>query len=117
MNTKERNKEFYIDILTTELIVIILFAVYRFFASDFYGIHSPEEVPLWRIAYIISGRGNLPAFSGFGYSSFGYSLMLAPIVFIFGGGALVLKVINNPKYKDDGYDYEDALEKYRKNKK
>ncbi len=87
MNTKERNKEFYIDILTTELIVIILFAVYRFFASDFYGIHSPEEVPLWRIAYIISGRGNLPAFSGFGYSSFGYSLILAPIVFIFGGGS------------------------------
>lgn len=43
-----------------------------------------------------------------------YLLML---VFIFGGGALVLKVINNPKYKDDGYDYEDALEKYRKNKK
>lgn len=43
-----------------------------------------------------------------------YLLML---VFIFGGGALVLKVISNPKYKDDGYDYEDALEKYRKNKK
>ena len=43
-----------------------------------------------------------------------YLLML---VFIFGGGALVLKVISNPKYKDDDYNYEDALEKYRKNKK
>ena len=43
-----------------------------------------------------------------------YLLML---VFIFGGGALVLKVISNPKYKDDDYDYEDALEKYRKNRK
>ncbi|MBP0960135.1 MAG: hypothetical protein J5992_08420 [Oscillospiraceae bacterium] len=87
MNFKERNKDIIADILTTELIVIILFAVYRFFSSDFYGIHSAEEVPLWRIAYIISGRGNLPSFSGFGYSSFGYSLILAPLVFIFGGGS------------------------------
>ncbi len=87
MNLKERNKDIIVDILTTELIVIVLFAVYRFFSSDFYGIHSTEEVPFWRIAYIISGRGNLPSFSGFGYSSFGYSLILAPLVFIFGGGA------------------------------
>ncbi|MBR4092265.1 MAG: hypothetical protein IKK32_00140 [Oscillospiraceae bacterium] len=87
MNFKERNKDIIADILTTELIIIILFAVYRFFSSDFYGIHSAEEVPLWRIAYIISGRGNLPSFSGFGYSSFGYSLILAPLVFIFGGGS------------------------------
>lgn len=86
MEIKERNKDFYIDILTTELCLFILFLVYRFFGSDFYGIHSPEEIPLWRIAYIIAGRGDLPAFSGFGYSSFGYSLILAPLVFIFGGG-------------------------------
>ena len=92
MNLKERNKDIIADILTTEIIVIVLFAVYRFFSSDFYGIHSAEEVPLWRIAYIISGRGNLPSFSGFGYSSFGYSLILAPLVFIFGGGASAYSV-------------------------
>lgn len=92
MNTKERSKDFYIDILTTELAVFILFLVYRFFASDFYGIHSAEEIPLWRMAYIIAGRGDLPAFSGFGYSSFGYSLILAPLVFIFGGGASAYSV-------------------------
>ena len=92
MNLKERSKDIIMDILTTELIVIVLFAVYRFFSSNFYGIHSPEEVPLWRIAYIISGRGNLPSFSGFGYSSFGYSLILAPLVFIFGGGSSAYSV-------------------------
>ena len=42
---------------------------------------------------------------------------LIMLVFIFGGGAMVLKVISNPKYKDDEYDYEDALEKYRRNRK
>ena len=92
MNLKERNKDIIADILTTEIIVIVLFAVYRFFSSNFYGIHSAEEVPFWRIAYIISGRGNLPSFSGFGYSSFGYSLILAPLVFIFGGGSSAYSV-------------------------
>ncbi len=92
METKERSKDFYIDIFTTEFAVFILFMVYRFFSSDFYGIHSPEEIPLWRIAYIIAGRGDLYAFSGFGYSSFGYSLILAPLVFIFGGGKTVYSI-------------------------
>ncbi len=43
-----------------------------------------------------------------------YLLML---VFIFGGGAMVLKVICNPKYRnDDEFDYEEEMKKYRKRK-
>lgn len=44
-----------------------------------------------------------------------YLLML---VFIFGGGAMVLKVICNPKYRnDDEFDYEKEMERIRKNRK
>ena len=44
-----------------------------------------------------------------------YLLML---VFIFGGGAMVLKVICNPKYRnDDEFDYEKELERIRRNRK
>jgi len=44
-----------------------------------------------------------------------YLLML---VFIFGGGAMVLKVICNPKYRDDDeFDYEKEMERIRKNRK
>ena len=44
-----------------------------------------------------------------------YLLML---VFIFGGGAMVLKVICNPKYRnDDEFDYQEEMKKYRRGKK
>ncbi len=44
------------------------------------------------------------------------------LVFIFGGGAMVLKVLCNPKYRDDDdyrrddFDYEEELEKIRRNR-
>lgn len=49
-------------------------------------------------------------------SLYEYLIML---IFIFGGGAMVLRVICNPKYKDidekkDEYDYRDDLEEIRK---
>ena len=44
-----------------------------------------------------------------------YLLML---VFIFGGGAMVLKVICNPQYRnDDEFDYEKEMERIRRNRK
>ncbi len=48
---------------------------------------------------------------------------LIMLVFIFGGGAMVLKVLCNPKYRDDDdnrhtdFDYEEELEKIRRNRK
>lgn len=49
---------------------------------------------------------------------------LIMLVFIFGGGAMVLKVLCNPKYRDDDddnkrndFDYEEELDKLRRNKK
>ena len=48
---------------------------------------------------------------------------LIMLVFIFGGGAMVLKVLCNPKYRDDddrkrdSFDYEEELEKIRRNRK
>lgn len=44
---------------------------------------------------------------------------LIMLIFIFGGGAMVLKVLCNPKYRDDAdekqddYDYRDELEEIR----
>lgn len=49
---------------------------------------------------------------------------LIMLVFIFGGGAMVLKVLCNPKYRDDDgsdsrseFDYEEELEKIRRNRR
>lgn len=49
---------------------------------------------------------------------------LIMLIFIFGGGAMVLKVLCNPKYRDDDepdsrskFDYEEELEKIRRNRR
>lgn len=49
---------------------------------------------------------------------------LIMLVFIFGGSAMVLKVLCNPKYRDDDdsnsrseFDYEEELEKIRRNRR
>ena len=89
---KERSRSFYLNILSTELAVLLLFAIYSWQSGEFVGIYSADEVPFWRMAYLIAGKGDISAFSSFGSASFGYSLLLAPLVLIFGGGTSAYRI-------------------------